>query len=228
MCFLPIYFLETLAAFKILFTDLEISHDQVFYLFSPYYERVIFFQLIFWVWNSYQFLCIKVKGGQQPLFLRFFWSICLFPLHKISNNVAFSFIVCIFLIGLACTCWTKLNYGKSKHPYTLTFVGTPVCEAWCWLLVWGTWSSYHLTVYNPSPSSFKFMWGNKSSWYKNIHWSTGPYKIWSHSSNLFTISPCPSLGLGCQHEVIMSSQSYYTNSSDKLHCNPQHFILHSF
>ena len=46
MCFLPISFLETLAAFKILFTDLEISHDQVSYLFSTYYERVIFFQLI--------------------------------------------------------------------------------------------------------------------------------------------------------------------------------------
>lgn len=76
MCFLPIYFLETLAAFKILFTGLEISHDQVFYLFSPYYGRVIFFQLIFCSLSEYETvtsLCVlRLKSANSLYFSGFF------------------------------------------------------------------------------------------------------------------------------------------------------------
>lgn len=35
----------------------------------------------------------------------------------------------------------------------------------------------HLSVHDPSPSSFTIIQRNKSSWHRNIHWSTGPYKI---------------------------------------------------
>lgn len=63
---------ETLAAFKILFTDLEISHDQVFYLFSPYYERVIFFQLIFCSLSAYEivtsFCVLRLKAANSLYF----------------------------------------------------------------------------------------------------------------------------------------------------------------